>query len=145
MFFLDIFSLISSIIMFCNFLSSQYVKLCKEDFAYTRTWNLLFQTVFPIHFVEHLRQIGIRKFIGEEDEIKLVEYILQHGKSLKKMTLYTVIEWQVSNLCNNNYLLKKNTNLYIAVNRVESIGTGNNSFLPESEVWGVFEKYKITN
>lgn len=62
--------------------------MCKEDFCIYKDL-ICFSTVFP---GEHLRQIEITKFKGKKDEVKLVGYFLQHGKSLKKMTLHRAIE-----------------------------------------------------
>ena len=65
--------------------------MCKEDFCIDKDL-ICFSTVFPVHIVEHLRQIEITKFKGKKYEVKLVGYFLQHGKSLKKMTLHRAIE-----------------------------------------------------
>ncbi|KAK7411573.1 hypothetical protein VNO78_03008 [Psophocarpus tetragonolobus] len=43
--------------------------------------------VFPLTFVEHLKEIEMSNFNGGELELKMVEYFLKKGKSLKKITL----------------------------------------------------------
>ncbi|KAL3518218.1 hypothetical protein ACH5RR_020807 [Cinchona calisaya] len=48
---------------------------------------LLFREVFPKCSIEHLKEIEFTKFSESECEFKLVEYLLQNGKALKKMML----------------------------------------------------------
>lgn len=62
-------------------------KVFRNDFSGTKEFKCILAEAIPICFVERLREIEIREFYGEEYEIKLVQYFLQNGKSLKKMTL----------------------------------------------------------
>lgn len=49
--------------------------------------DFLFLEVFPICFVEHLKEIEVKLFCNRSYEFKLVEYLLNNGKALKKMAV----------------------------------------------------------
>ncbi|CAI9115109.1 OLC1v1015943C1 [Oldenlandia corymbosa var. corymbosa] len=45
------------------------------------------ETIFPIHLIENLKEIGIKVFNNEEDEFAVVEHLFQNAKSLRKFTI----------------------------------------------------------
>nr|XP_027118407.1 F-box/LRR-repeat protein At4g14103-like [Coffea arabica] len=47
----------------------------------------LLQQVILVSFIQHLKEIEIRRFCKEEYEFKLVEYFLRNAKALQKVTL----------------------------------------------------------
>nr|XP_027122220.1 F-box/FBD/LRR-repeat protein At1g78750-like [Coffea arabica] len=63
------------------------LEVFRNDFGGIKEFGCILAEAIPICIVERLREIEIREFYGEEYEIKLVQYFLQNGKSLKKMTL----------------------------------------------------------
>ncbi|XP_027150218.1 F-box protein At4g22280-like [Coffea eugenioides] len=52
-----------------------------------KEFELLFPEFMPKHSIEHLKEIEFTKFYEKHYEFKLVEYLLQNGKALKKMVL----------------------------------------------------------
>ena len=52
-----------------------------------KEFELLFPEFMPKYSIEHLKEIEFTKFDEKRYEFKLVEYLLQNGKALKKMVL----------------------------------------------------------
>ncbi|XP_027150211.1 F-box/LRR-repeat protein At4g14103-like [Coffea eugenioides] len=52
-----------------------------------KEFELLFPEFMPKYAIEHLKEIEFTKFDEKRYEFKLVEYLLQNGKALKKMVL----------------------------------------------------------
>ncbi|XP_027158501.1 F-box/LRR-repeat protein At4g14103-like [Coffea eugenioides] len=50
-------------------------------------FECLLQQVILVCFIQHLKEIEIRRFCKEEYEFKLVEYFLRNAKALQKVTL----------------------------------------------------------
>ncbi|KAL3529792.1 hypothetical protein ACH5RR_009114 [Cinchona calisaya] len=55
-------------------------------FERDRDFECLLPVAMPAYFIQHLREIEIAFFYGLDNEFTLVEYILQNGKSLQKLT-----------------------------------------------------------
>nr|XP_027077162.1 F-box/FBD/LRR-repeat protein At3g52680-like [Coffea arabica] len=58
-----------------------------ESSAEDKKFEFLSAEPVPLCLPKHLREVKIRKFNGKEYEFKLIDYILQNVKALKKMTV----------------------------------------------------------
>ncbi|XP_027076089.1 putative FBD-associated F-box protein At5g56440 [Coffea arabica] len=58
-----------------------------ESSAEDKKFEYLSTEPVPLCLPKHLREVKIRKFNGKEYEFKLIDYILQNVKALKKMTV----------------------------------------------------------
>ena len=59
---------------------------------YVEEFTCFWPKTIPASFIQHLKEIEIEHFRGQEDQFKLVEYLLENGKSFKKMTVGVVIK-----------------------------------------------------
>ncbi|XP_027076067.1 F-box/LRR-repeat protein At3g59190-like [Coffea arabica] len=59
------------------------IESCAED----EKFEFLSAEPVPLCLPKHLREVKIREFHGKEHEFKLIDYILQNVKALKKMTV----------------------------------------------------------
>ncbi|XP_027165753.1 F-box protein At4g22280-like [Coffea eugenioides] len=59
---------------------------------YVEEFSCFWPKTIPASFIQHLKEIEIERFRGQEDQFKLVEHLLENGKSLKKMTVGVVIK-----------------------------------------------------
>lgn len=65
-----------------------FQEVFKNDFGGVEEFEGILPEVFPMCFIQRLREIEIRVFNWKEYEFKLVEYLLQNGISLKKMAIF---------------------------------------------------------
>lgn len=63
-----------------------------DDNIKEEEFEVLLSQLIPICSILHLKEIEISNFNGYEYELKLVEYLLQNGQALKKMTLGGFLE-----------------------------------------------------
>ncbi|XP_071907336.1 F-box protein At4g22280-like isoform X3 [Coffea arabica] len=75
-------------VVLCSPLCTSNAQVSKNYFSKDEELNSVFHEALPLVLVECLKEIEIGNFKGEEHELKLVEFFLESGKSLKKMTLF---------------------------------------------------------
>lgn len=94
-------------IIFCSPLSTSYGQVLKNYFSEGEEFDSVFQEALPITSIEHLKEIEISKFKGDEHEFKLIEFLLKNGKSLKKISLVRESWKSVSEGCDRILSFKK--------------------------------------